>query len=605
MLKPKYVIINLLQYEIEKGDCVARINSLRVNDVVDYETDIKGKRLIRLSAGVCSGKNYWIVQTAAENPNLRILLITSRKNTVLAQSKKLGANTFIDLDVLNSDSVANEYKRVVCTNASIEKFFKNRYKANDITTHLWDKFDLIVLDEAHSLTSDAIFTECFHVERFLKYAYYKNPNCDILFMSGTLTPLNWMIDAKNTPPIHNLNCFDKCVHLEPDYVYVIDKDRISSIVYTLWRSGEKVIYFANHKMTIAKITAILMEQGIPADNFGFSFNYVEDDLELPFPKAISNSLEEKIKTLNTALITEELVPEAIKIVFSTSKNKEGINILNDDIKTVIADTHDKADLIQIAGRVRGNPLTGTGIKRLIIVGDAKQHTNHYPNEFLYVWNKHILDALTATLNECVSKGMRDISTPEDLIKKLPQYGSSDKLNDAYKYIRYDYIGENFAAYEGRLEGERQYINDIKEFKEIVNDSVLRKDSAGEFMSLSGKEILEQEWFKWSEAYIFSTKSERGKIKTREDMVALAKEQIVQFLKDNNYLGEGTYITKADRDVAIREELERLGNIHGYKNLGIKEGFSRVGSALKKFGIQIEEHGKKKGYEKYKVVVLEH
>ena len=38
---------------------MARLGTLRVNDILDYEQDIKGKRLIRLRAGVGAGKNYW------------------------------------------------------------------------------------------------------------------------------------------------------------------------------------------------------------------------------------------------------------------------------------------------------------------------------------------------------------------------------------------------------------------------------------------------------------------------------------------------------------------------------------------------------------------
>lgn len=444
----------------------------------------------------------------------------------------------------------------------------------------------------------------FYTERFIKHAYYKNPNCDIVFMSGTLSPINWMIDAPNTPPIYELNCFNQCVHLEPDYVFVTDKDKIDSQILSLWKSGEKVIYFANFKETIAKISTFLIEQGVPCNQIGFSFNYAPQDCELPFPKEISRSLEERIAALNTELTTKEMIPDNMKIVFTTSKNKEGINILNDDIKTVIAETHNKADLIQIAGRVRGNPLTGTGVKRLFIVGDAKQHANHYPNEFLYTWNKHIADGLTATLKECTLKKMKGISTPEDLIKELPQYNSENKPYDAYKYIRYDYIGENYVTYEGRLESERQHNKDIKEFKEIANNFVLRKDSAGEFIVINGKEVLEQEWFKWSKAYVFSAKKENSKTKKREDLVALAREQLLQFLKNNNYIGDGKYITKSDRDDIVKAEIIRLAEVYGYENLGLVKGFSRVGIATKKFGIQIKEHVKKKGYENYALLDLE-
>ena len=41
---------------------MARLGTLRVSDVLDYERDIKGKGLIRLREGVGAGKNYWAIQ---------------------------------------------------------------------------------------------------------------------------------------------------------------------------------------------------------------------------------------------------------------------------------------------------------------------------------------------------------------------------------------------------------------------------------------------------------------------------------------------------------------------------------------------------------------
>lgn len=295
--------------------------------------------------------------------------------------------------------------------------------------------------------------------------------------------------------------FDFYIHLEPDYVYVFDESKIPSYIFSLWKNGEKIVYFANFKKDIARLTTYLVEQGVPLDDLGFSFNYSAKDKEL-FVKKIADSLEEKINEINTSMTADELVPDKTKILFTTSKNKEGINILNDDIKTIIAETHNKSDLIQIAGRVRGNPTSGTGIHRLVIVGDADQH-NQYPNEFLYTWNKHIAVALTATFKECTSKKIGAISNPHALLEKLRQYNSDD--TDAYKYIRFDYIGENYSVYEGCIESERQSNRDILEFKEIANNSVLRKDSAGQFIVFSGREILEQEWFRWSKVYFLPQK----------------------------------------------------------------------------------------------------
>ena len=577
---------------------MARINSLRVSDVVDYDKDIKGKRLIRLAAGVCSGKNTWVVKTAELHPELRILLITSRKNTVLAQANKLEANTFIDLNVLNSSSANNETKRVICTNASIESFFKLRFDINDKSTHLWYMFDLIVLDEAHALTTDALFTDCFYTERFLKHCYYKNDKCDIVFMSGTLAPLDWMLNRENTPYIHDLDCFDKCVHLEPDFVYVVNKDAVPYLLSHKLLNGERIVYFANYKNRISTLTKQLIELGIPADSIGYSFNISKEEDILKFPEEIQSSLSDTIENINEALNTTEKLPPKYKILFTTSKNKEGINILDDDIKTVIAETHSKSDLIQISGRIRGNPETGKGIQSLFIVGDAKQH-NQFPSEFTFMWNKHIVDSLSELLNECIDKNMKNISSPDNLLNQLPQYSSKDTHKDAYRYIRYDYISQKYALYQGRIEGERQHTNDCLDFSDIARRSVIRFASSGERTLLNSEQILKDEWFKWSNTYIFFTKDKEHK--KQMDIVDAVHNILLQFFIENNFIGENMFITKNDRDSVIRDKILELANIYGYDNLGIKENFKSVGTALKALQFQLKEHSKKRGYEKYRIV----
>lgn len=574
---------------------MARINSERVEKYLDYERDIKGKRLIRLSAGVCAGKNTAFIKMLNKFPNLRVLFITSRKNTVLSQIKKMKAIPFRDFDDMNKNKesfndIGDKGFRVICTNASIINFFKSSYKKEDTSTYLWEKFDLIILDEAHSLTTDANFIENFYVERFLKHTFYKNPNCDIVFMSGTLTPLNWMIDAKNTPPIHDLDYFDKCIHLEPEYVLVVDKDIIPKYLYNKCIQNERIVYFANKKKNIAELSSYLVEHGIPVDALGYSFNFSEDDRKLNFPQAIKDTLENRINDINIELTVNEKVPQNIKILFSTSKNKEGININDDDIKIAIAETHNKADLIQIAGRVRGNPNNGEGITTLIIVA-CKEQFKYYPDDFTYIFNKHIAKGLTKTYNDTKSK--KTIRNPSSWLKKLPQY---EKDRDAYRYIRYDYIGENFAVYEGYYEQQKQNINNIIEFEDILNNAVLRKDSSGNCLVFSGKEIMEQEWFKWSKVFILS--KHKTNEKKNNDLNNFVRVQLLEFLKQNNFIGENTQITIHDRDVIIRSEIERLAELFGYSNLGIKKGFKYVGNILKKFGITISEKTKRKGYETF-------
>lgn len=111
---------------------MARLGTQRVDDVLDYERDIKGRRLIRLKAGVGAGKNYWVRQLPQKHPDLQILLITSRKNTASAEAIKLGTDCKIHTSQLinirdkdwNGDLNGNLF---VVTNAYIKHFFEKNF----------------------------------------------------------------------------------------------------------------------------------------------------------------------------------------------------------------------------------------------------------------------------------------------------------------------------------------------------------------------------------------------------------------------------------------------------------------------------------------------
>lgn len=171
-----------------------------VTDALFYPDDIAPYQCIHLWAGVGAGKNRFVENimngNAAENiPKLTVLLISSRKSKI---AETLNAT---QLDVCNHmtnssnrnyikskfpqklknytrtvlvDGILYEIiqRSVVCTNAYIEKYHKNYYDPQDPQTHLWNRFDLIVWDEAHALTIDSTYqTSPPHVLNLLHESY--------------------------------------------------------------------------------------------------------------------------------------------------------------------------------------------------------------------------------------------------------------------------------------------------------------------------------------------------------------------------------------------------------------------------------------------------
>lgn len=157
-----------------------------------------------------------------------VLLITSRQITADAQAKKLDASRWINLDqLLDVDEREFEFlysdivHNVVCTNSGLEKFVRHHFSVVDPRTHLWNKFDYIILDEAHSLSTDATFSDApFYVEKFLDYAIrHSGSSCRYIFMTGTLAPIKWLLNDY-ADEVHLTDYFEKC----EEGINIMDED---------------------------------------------------------------------------------------------------------------------------------------------------------------------------------------------------------------------------------------------------------------------------------------------------------------------------------------------------------------------------------------------
>ena len=554
---------------------MARIGEKRVSQVVDYERDIKGKRLIRLSAGVGSGKNYWICEIAKKYPDLRILLVTSRINIVNAQAKKLKAQTFINIDELtlndeNGESCRNEkYKRVACTNARIEHFIKNKYSESNPTTHIWNYFDLIVVDEVHSLTLDATFSDSpFYIANFIKQAYMNNPNCDIIFMSGTQEPIDWFFRGLQDITT-NIDCFKECIHLEPNNVILNSNTNVIPQLKNFLDQGKRIIYFANYIKSISSIVDKLVILGVSPDVFGFSFNYDSDDIKR-FPETMRKELPNKINSLNEHLTTNEILPDNVQILFTTSKNKEGITISNDDIKIMFVESRNKYDIKQMAGRVRGNPDNGEGIEDLYIIYDAHQFCP-YIDEYDVLLEQNSINTANSTLADYYQFFIH-CETPFNLNAAI------SKCEKSFRYVRYDYFKELFSFYDGKLYADNINYKFYKELEDIID--AYETDSNDKYV----KNHFQSQWFPFSNISLIPPSSPSD----------IAKSKLSKYLESKDFIYKK--IDRKQHD-EIKEFLIKLTNKYSCKDIGIKkplEDNSKLKSALEKFGYTLNygEHGKK-------------
>ena len=551
---------------------MARLGSKRVKDVLDYERDIKGKGLIRLRAGVGSGKNYWVRHLPESHPELQILMITSRKNVAQAEAIRLGTDNRIYLSRLIDVDDREWYEDysgslMVCTNAYIQHFLSKIYSIENPHTYLWNKFDVIFVDEAHSLAADADFADSsFHVAQFIRHARRNNPRCDIVLMSGTQEPIDWLFTEEFLDEEYTtLDLYDTCVHLVPDVVSMMKKEVVAERIFNIWSRGSRLIYFVNSVAAMAELIKKLKALNIPEEDMAVAYTKSENESLLP------ETLVAKKEDVRKFLIGQSKLPPEVKIFITTTQNKEGISIEDDDIKYMFSENHNKADLEQMAGRVRGNPDTGTGIRTLVVVYDAADQWIDW--SFLECELDRKLDGQVKEILDRHKEAYTHAGQEYLLEKDIKA------IEKKHRYLRYDYIRKEFAHFTGREKCENQNRADrdaLASYMECFDEILYYwNDRSGHIHAATGRSELKDEWFPYSRVYsapdrILGPKEEAAKL-------------LLDFLQRNILLD--VEITP-EQGAMVIEEIRRLIVVYGREELG----FSRrdpitLGPALRKFNME--------------------
>lgn len=463
------------------------MSDIFVSDVLNYKEHIEPYRLIKIFAGVGSGKNTFIEDfiKGEKQPKKTVLLITSRRAKV---DETISKNDIESKDalkkwkkihkVISYDNIKyennNQYKiipsidkktkyvveqkSVACTNAFIEYYFKHIYSPSDTSTHLWELFDMIVVDEAHSLVTDATYQSSpFYtyelINHYLSLCNSSNPpeNCKhLILMTGTPKPVSKIdlmeISAELTI---EYNLLDICRNVSPKTILFTDKENLKFIVQNIAKSKSKLIYFSNHILTPKKIRDYFL---IGNCKLAVSFsdkskrNKLNDD-----DKKIMEETENELKTTG-------FLPEDVQLFFTTSRNKEGINIENEDIRFMIIETHNQTDIVQMAGRVR------KGVKYVFIVTNSEGYDdNEYEKSAQFSKTKiaNLNNQYIGIANEfycelCNENGISDLygnsaskttlhSSRKRAITDLKKY--INYIHSIFPYVKYSYINNAFMFYK--------------------------------------------------------------------------------------------------------------------------------------------------------------
>lgn len=458
---------------------------------------------------------------------------------------------------------------MVCTNAYIDHFFKKIYNKEKPQTHLWNKFDLIFVDEVHSLTADASFADSpFTVERFIHHTLRRNPKCDIVVMSGTPASTDWLFTADHWGTEYTcIDLYNQCVHLVPDVVHLFTRAGIAERIGYLWKQRKRSIYFANSVSGMAKLINELKQLGIPEHDIGIAFT--ESDYADKLPIDLVNSKEE----IRKCLVTKSQLPKEIKIFITTSQNKEGISIVDDDIKYMFSESHNKSDLEQMAGRVRGNPETGTGLYDLVVVYDAEPH----PSRLSYVEQE--FDRILLNHVETIMGNHKKLT--EESGKSYSPSTDIASIQKNHHYLRYDPMSESFQFYVGREKCYQQEKQDQSTFTSLMDQlydhMYYESISPGADVSVTGGYELSRTWFPYSRVYHSSDAGTSPLEKATNDLL--------DFLNDKLYLDARL---NAEKQNEVMAYVHSLIQKYGQKELGFGRTLPvTLKPAMVRFGLDVE------------------
>ena len=595
-----------------------------LSDAIDYKRDIEPNFFVQIFAGVGSGKNYFIESmikgTLEGCPRQTVLLITSRKAKVqetLTQFKKENEENndpsytpiFLDENDTeltnrvgrygNMNSILSEcdepddykdfvrvlrddwgehkvYQRsVVCTGAYIDKYLRNAYNPGDITTHLWELFDVIAIDEVHSVVMDATYQDApFAIKALINEILLRERKIDrnehpyycknLILMTGTPDT----IKDFGKKSLLTLDKRNECLSVCPANVSFIQNENVYELIRAKLSKGEKGVYFKNHTPNIQSIL-----KGIKADasEVALSFSKEENRKELAKNDPQSHALMVKTEKM---LREECMLPEDIMLFVSTSRNKEGINIKNKDFSYMIVEAHNQSDVVQMAGRVR------YGIDELYIVLDAKQfeltswklESNFAATEIAFkdTATKEYSGAANDYFKAiCRKSGLSVFNNKqaEDNVythKELKAY--IEYIEKTFDFVRFNFFRNVFELYDLRVSGYKYLDNSKKAFERAAEEDNPYYE-------------LVSQWFPSAKVHPLIPKEKQ------------AEQVFEEFIKKYGV----TRIPESDVD-ELRQQL----------NITLNETYKSINSLLKRFTtkqlVRMSRDQKKSTYHKYKLTV---
>jgi len=441
------------------------------------------------------------------------------------------------------------YKRTcVNTNAKIEYNLMHHYHPADATTHPWERFDMIVVDEAHAILADASYQRSpFYVRRLIEETRKHSKTCKVIVMTGSPQILSQYTIFNDA---HCLDMMDRCKNVIPRQIEFISKKDAYKKQTEMLQNKQCFVAFTNHIKDIFEVYS--KQPASIRSSIAYSFS---DEVRRRNDKKENPRGYERMCETEKHLAVSQSLPEGIRAFYTTSRNKEGINIKNKDFCTMFVEAHNEIDIIQMAGRLR-NP-----IQTLYVIADSTPHSDmEDSNERPFSKDANTLKTINSYFRSLCKEHEVELEATDcirPVIYKVEALGKFiDFIHNKFPYIRYDYFTDTFVYYKERAISKDYYAEQRRIYEEASQTT-------------DGLTALAQRWFPAVPCKV--------SVKLRGDMV----EEIRRYLSDGNWLDGNREIRDAER-AEILNELKRITGCD----------YGTLGPALKEWGYILKTVGKK-------------
>lgn len=423
--------------------------------------ELAGYNRIMIKAPVGAGKNYFCLHVLPQMASGRpVLFITSRKATVEQLGRQLQEKA--DKEGFAPSVI---FCRIGEPPQGRNFFYGHSW---DIEQHLAEYVELvrrgffryIVMDECHSLMTDTLFAAApLAVLEVLEEAA---ADTTVILMSACPE----RIFKSGITVDYKMLDYSDCHKAEPQHVEIIKSNTAAAL---LKRAGEdnKILYYVVDTKHAYQLEKEYTEAGFRTT----AITSQKGQREKVYKTKQEIKERERIEGLCERSIREqERFFEEVDIVVATTRLREGINIKDRRVKTIITELRDSVSLIQCSGRVRH------GVENFYII-DGNRHCLVRGYQDYYKSGKKQLENHNRTLADYDKQEEKDryIASVETLHKSVIYYSKERAcflLNRFYipeqeqKWTDYEEWIADRAGYVRRVMEREQVTYGVEEDKVI-------------------------------------------------------------------------------------------------------------------------------------------